>query len=170
MQTSGGRVTASYTFDTRWACRRRLPKKVRDALGAARRLDRSRRLTLRRMWACFPEVDPLPFLPDKEGELKVRTAGTPRLPPQPDHHEDQQQPVATPVARAVPRHDGRNDTIIDVNKASPHNLHGAMFGNIDPIPGAWWMFKTIFTLIRRSQLQGTEGQSLDKPFLGKLVE
>ena len=72
------------------------------------------------------------------------------VPPQPDHHEDRQQPMATPVARAVPRHDGRNDAIIDVNKASPHNLHGAMFGNIDPIPGAWWMFKTIFTLIRRS--------------------
>jgi len=180
MQTSGGRITASYTFDKRWACRKRLSKRVRDALSATRRLERSRRNTLRRMWACFPEADPLPFVFDGGEDLKSRVVvGAPHTSYQSEHldGQDQQGLLATrATTKVAPSHHGHNDATITTNAnmmLSPdHHTHSAILANIDPLHGTLWLFKAIFASIHRShfkQRMEMEGGLHDKHPLDGLV-
>ncbi|KAF8318642.1 hypothetical protein DL93DRAFT_2164823 [Clavulina sp. PMI_390] len=60
-QTATDRLVAHYTFDqVNWTClqRTRISSRVREALRKARRMERLRRRTLRRMWGCFEEPNP----------------------------------------------------------------------------------------------------------------
>jgi len=169
-QTSGGRITASYTFDKRWACRKRLSKKVRDALSASRRLERSRRNTLRRMWACFPEADPLPFVFDGGEDLKSRVVvDAPHTSHQSEHldGQDQQGSLATrATTKVVPSHHGKNDATTTMMLSPDHHTHSAILANIDPLHGTLWLCKAIFASIHRSHFkQQMEGGLHDKhPF------
>lgn len=80
MQTSTDRITASHTFSKNWTClchhrdySRHISEGARHNAAAAvseaksavtreRKLDRAKRMTLRRMWGCFPEAERLDFL------------------------------------------------------------------------------------------------------------
>jgi len=178
MQTSGGRITASYTFDKRWACRKRLSRKIRDSLSASRRLERSKRNTLRRMWACFPEADPLPFVFDGGKDLKSRVIVDASHTSHQSEHldgQDHQGSLATrATTKVAPYHNGHNDvtTTIDANMMlSPdHHTHSAILANIDPLHGTLWLFKAIFASVHRSHFkQRMGGQLHDRHPLDGLV-
>ena len=165
MQTSTSRVASSYAFDMRWACRKRLSKRVRHALDAARRLDRSRRITLRRMWCCFPEAAPPPILHGAGEESKICASPIVRRLHQPEHLEDRQE--LKRAATVEPR--GPIDIIADTTRVSPTHIHSANLASIGPVLHTSWLFKTISTFVHRSPLQRFEGQSLDKRSLEGLL-
>jgi hypothetical protein len=156
MQTSSSRIAAQYTFDTRWACRKRWSKKVRVALDAARRRDRSRRITLRRMWCCFPEAVPFPILHDGEEESKIRASSMARRLYQPEHLKDQQEPTrAATIERCAL-----------IPATSPSHMHSANLAAILPLLSPSW---AIPTFVHRSPFQRLAGQPLDKRSLGGLL-
>jgi hypothetical protein len=150
MQTSSHRITASYAFDARWARRKQMSRHVQEALRSARRLERSKRITLRRMWCCFPEVDPFPMT-KKQSKIAVSLITCPSY--RPSHHGDRCEP-----AQGARKPYQRTD-IMDSSISSTILLqHNPKF---DSLLDSWWLFKLLSTFVHRNPFQRLEGQPRD---------